>query len=89
MSLRRIAAAASLVLAASLPARAQCAMCRASLAHSENPAAAARPITTAILLLLLPTLLIIGGLVRMIFHYRHLQNDHVHLRSSDTERMPQ
>jgi hypothetical protein len=68
---------------------AQCAMCKANLAHAENPAATANSINKAILLLLFPTLLIIGGLIRMIFHYRNLQNDHVHLRSSDTERMPQ
>lgn len=72
-----------------LAALAQCAMCKANLAHAENPAGAAKSINSAILILLFPTLAIIGGLIRMIFHYRNLQNDHVHFRSSDTERHSQ
>ncbi|MFN0086038.1 MAG: hypothetical protein ACKVX9_11685 [Blastocatellia bacterium] len=68
---------------------AQCAMCKANLAHADNPAGAAKSINAAILILLLPTLLIIGGLIRMIYQYRNFQNDHVHYRSSDTERHSQ
>jgi len=52
-----------------------CPMCKANLANAENSAEVATTINTAILILLAPTLVMIGGLVKLVFKYRHYQND--------------
>jgi heme/copper-type cytochrome/quinol oxidase subunit 2 len=65
---------------------AQCAMCKANVANAENAAEVSGTINAAVLVLLIPTLLVIGGLVRLVFKYRHSSNSYVHFRSTDTQR---
>jgi biotin transporter BioY len=48
---------------------AQCAMCRASLANSDNPAEASAAINSGILVLLVPTLGLIATLVTVVVRY--------------------
>lgn len=52
-------------------ALAQCAMCKANIAGAENSAEVSRTINTGVLVLLIPTLAIIGGIVRLILKYRN------------------
>lgn len=61
----------AVIAAAALSAFAQCAMCKANVANAENAAEVSGKLNAAVLVLLIPTLLIIGGLVRMFFKYRH------------------
>lgn len=70
------------------PAWAQCAMCKANVAHAENAAEIAPTVNAAVLVLLVPTLLVIGGLVRLVLKYRHAPSDdtYVNLRSTDAQR---
>lgn len=79
-----------------IPAFAQCAMCKANIANAENAAEVSSTINTAILALLIPTLLVIGGVIRLVFKYRHSINDdsispdsYVHFRPSNTQRNPE
>lgn len=72
---------------------AQCAMCKANIANAENAAEVSNTVNTAVLVLLVPTLLVIGGVVRLVFKYRHSSstnnhsgNSYVNFRSSDTQR---
>lgn len=66
---------------------AQCAMCKANIAGAENAAEVSRTINLGVLVLLIPTLAIIGGVVRLIIKYRHLSgNSYVHFRPSDSQR---
>lgn len=51
-----------------------CPMCKANIANAENAAEVATTVNTAILVLLAPTLAIIGGLVKLVFKYRNFQN---------------
>ncbi len=67
-------------------ALAQCAMCKANITNAENAAEVSGTINAAVLVLLIPTLLVIGGLVRLVFKYRHSPNSYVHFRSTDTQR---
>ncbi len=60
-----------------------CPMCNANVANAENAAEAAQTINSAILVLLIPTFVIIGGLIRLVFKYR---NFYVNLRTPDSER---
>jgi hypothetical protein len=56
-------------------ARAQaCPMCTTNLVNAENAAEAAT-INTAILFLLAPTLALIAWLIKLVFSYRHYQNE--------------
>jgi hypothetical protein len=48
---------------------AQCAMCRASIANSDNPAQASSAINAGILVLLLPTLALIAALAVLVIRY--------------------
>ena len=87
---------AALIVANSISALAQCAMCKANIANAENAAEVSNTINTAILALLIPTLLVIGGVIRLVFKYRHSINDnpispdsYVHFRPSDTQRNSQ
>ena len=50
---------------------AQCAMCRSSVANSERAAEAAGTLNAAILVLLIPTLAIIGGIAGLVLRHRH------------------
>ena len=61
-------------------------MCKANVAQAENAAELSGTVNAAVLVLLVPTLLVIGGLVRFIFKYRHSPKSYVHLRPSDTQR---
>ncbi|MBO0858632.1 MAG: hypothetical protein J2P21_09230 [Chloracidobacterium sp.] len=74
MSAAGFLAAASQVLA--------CPMCKVTIANAENPDEISAPINTAILILLAPTLALIGGLVKLVFNYRH----YVNLTTSGSER---
>lgn len=49
---------------------AQCAMCKTNIAGADNAAEVSSAINTGVLVLLIPTLAIIGGVVRLIFKYR-------------------
>ncbi|MEP7271075.1 MAG: hypothetical protein ABI882_06200 [Acidobacteriota bacterium] len=48
---------------------AQCAMCRASLANSEDPGRVSADVNAGILILLLPTLLLIGAIAGLVMRY--------------------
>jgi hypothetical protein len=61
------------------PAFGLCPTCKATIGDSENPAELAQTVNSAILVLLVPTLLIICGLIRLVFKY-------VNFRSSDSQR---
>src|SRR5262245_4112868 len=62
-----------------------CPMCKASVANAENPDEISATINTAILILLAPTLALIGGLVKLVFNYRH----YVNFTTSGSERHTQ
>src|SRR5262247_2065911 len=51
-----------------------CPMCKASVANAENSDEISATINTAILILLAPTLALIGGLVKLAFKYRNYVN---------------
>src|SRR5262245_723081 len=74
--------------AAILAAAAQtfaCPMCKASVANAENSDEISATINAAILILLAPTLALIGGLVKLVFKYRHYQS-YVDFTTSGSER---
>lgn len=48
---------------------AQCAMCRASIANSDNPAEVSSAVNAGILVLLVPTLALIAALVTVVIRY--------------------
>jgi len=77
ISLKRIAVLVAIIavalLAASTPAFAQCAMCKAALAGSDNPAEAAKTMNTAILVLFVPTIALICAIIGFVLRYRHSQ----------------
>src|SRR5262245_35035863 len=78
MRLKRFANLLLLSAAAILPATAQtfaCPMCKGSVANAENSAEISATINTAILILLAPTLALIGGLVKLAFKYRNFHNN--------------
>jgi hypothetical protein len=74
--------AAMVLIAIAAPALA-CPTCSASVANAENAADTAKTINDAILVLLIPTFVIIGGLIRLVYKYRHF---YVNLGTSDSER---
>jgi hypothetical protein len=59
-----------------------CPMCKASVANAENQDEISTTINTAILILLVPTLALIGGLVKLVFKYRN----YVDFTTSGSER---
>lgn len=66
---------------------AQCAMCKTNIAGAENAAEVSGTLNIAVLILLIPALAIIGGVVRLVFKYRHpSHNPYVNFRPSDTQR---
>ena len=87
-SMRRWLLLAALWPALTAPAWAQCAMCKANIAHAQNAAEVAPTVNAAVLVLLIPTLLLIGGLVKLVLKYRHAPPDqhYVNLRSADAQR---
>jgi hypothetical protein len=82
---------AAIAVAAEAPAYA-CPMCKTAIAGAENAVVTAGTVNSAILILLIPTLAIIGGIVRMVFKYRNYQDSnrpaitYVNQRSSDSQR---
>src|SRR5215475_7859584 len=77
MRLKRFANLLLLSAAATLAAASQtsgCPMCKASVANAENSDEISATINTAILILLAPTLALIGVLVKLVFKYRHYVN---------------
>jgi hypothetical protein len=77
MRLKRFANLLSFSAAATLAAAAPavgCPMCKASVANAANQDEISATINTAILILLAPTLAIIGGLVKLVFKYRNYDN---------------
>jgi hypothetical protein len=77
MRLKRFANLLLLSAAAILAAASQtfaCPMCKASVANAENSDEISATINTAILILLAPTLALIGGLVKLAFKYRNYVN---------------
>jgi hypothetical protein len=62
-----------------------CPMCKASAANAENSDEISATINTAILILLAPTLALIGALVKLAFKYRHYQS-YVNFTTSGSER---
>src|SRR5262245_40703215 len=91
MRLKRSANLLLLTAAAITAAAAQtfaCPMCKASVANAENSDEISATINTAVLILLAPTLALIGGLVKLVFKYRHHQS-YVNFTTSGSERDPQ
>jgi len=66
-------AAATLLVAAAQTFA--CPMCKSSIANADNADEMSATVNTAILILLAPTLAMIGGLIKMVFKYRHFHND--------------
>ena len=60
-----------LILLASAAALAQCAMCKVNIAGVENSADVSVAVNSGALVLLIPTLAIIGGVIRLVFKYRN------------------
>ena len=79
-----------LFLAMTAAAFAQCAMCKTNIAGAENAAEVSSTLNLGVLILLIPALVIIGGVVRLVFKYRHpAHNSYVNFRPSDTQRDPE
>src|SRR5262245_66543828 len=77
MRLIRFANLLLLSAAAILAAASQtfaCPMCKANVANAENSDEISATVNTAILILLAPTLALIGGLVELAFKYCHYVN---------------
>jgi hypothetical protein len=51
-----------------------CPMCKATVANAENQDEISATVNAAILILLAPTLALIGVLVKLVFKYRHYVN---------------
>ena len=68
-----IAVATGLMLAASNPAFAQCAMCKAAIESSADAAAASKGLNLAALVLLIPPVSIFAGLFGVFYRYRNVQ----------------
>jgi|GEM_PF-2300361 len=68
-----VIAVAAVWLIAAAPALAQCAMCKAAIAGSDNPAELSRVIDDAVLVLLVPAVVIFGAVILLVFRFRHSQ----------------
>jgi len=67
------AAVVGLMLVASDPAFAQCAMCKTTIENSADAAAASKGLNLAALVLLIPPVSIFAGLFGVIYRYRNVQ----------------
>ncbi|MEK7830335.1 MAG: hypothetical protein AAB401_04570 [Acidobacteriota bacterium] len=67
----RVLSLAALIASTSTAAFAQCAMCKANIAGAENSADVSSAVNSGVLVLLIPTLAIIGGVIRLVFKYRN------------------
>lgn len=101
MTFKRLSQSVLLLAAMSLSATtavwAQCAMCKTSIANAQNAGEVSSTVNAAVLVLLLPTLLLIGALARLVYKYRHSSHPqsiqpksqvsnsspYVHFRSTD------
>ena len=70
----RLTAGLLAVVSAVQSALAQCAMCRASIANSDNPAEVSSSVNAGILVLLLPTLALIVAIVTLVARYHRLDS---------------
>ena len=86
MRIKRLASIVSIIFMVATSALAQCSMCKANLTNAENSVELSQRVNSAILVLLLPTLGIIGGLVRLVFKYRNAQGTYVNIRSTSRQR---
>jgi hypothetical protein len=86
MRIKRLAYTALIFIMAATSTLAQCSMCRSNLSNAENSLELSQRVNTAILVLLIPTLVIIGGLVRLVFKYRNAQGTYVNIRSTSGQR---
>lgn len=82
---------AAFIVTSAASVLAQCAMCKANIANAENAAEVSGKMNSAVLVLLVPTLLVIVGIVHLVFKYRHSTNEispnsYVNFRPSDTQR---
>ena len=68
-----IAVAIGLMLAASDPASAQCAMCKTAIENSTDAVAASKGLNLAALVLLIPPVAIFAGLFGVFYRYRNAQ----------------
>ena len=68
-----VIAAAVILIFGFEPAMAQCAMCKQSVASSEDAAAAARGLNIAVLVLLAPPVLIFGAIFGLFYKHRNVQ----------------
>lgn len=93
-SAKNLLSLAAIIAICSISALAQCAMCKANIANAQNAAEVSRTINAGVLILLIPTLLIIGGIARLVYKYRHHLDDvssssvnsYVNYGPSDTQR---
>ena len=67
------AIALGLMLVASTPAFAQCAMCKEAIANSADAVAASKGLNLAALILLIPPVSIFAGLFGVFYRYRNVQ----------------
>lgn len=73
--IRRSLTALILFLLCSAPSTlAQCAMCRASIANSDDPKRIGATVNSAILVLLVPTLVLISAIAGLIVRYYRADN---------------
>jgi hypothetical protein len=79
MNLGRILATLAVVLLRTITGFGLCPTCKATIGDSANSAELSQTVNSAVLVLLVPTLLIICGLIRLVFKY-------VNFRSSDSQR---
>ena len=66
------------LLLMSLPAMAQCAMCKAAIEGSANAEEAARGLSLASLVLLIPPVVIFSGLFGLFYRFRNVQGKREH-----------
>ena len=71
-------AAVALLLVAVEPALAQCAMCKAAIEGSANAEEAARGLSLASLVLLIPPVVIFSGLFGLFYRFRNVQEKRDH-----------
>jgi hypothetical protein len=62
---------ALVLLSAVEPVYAQCAMCKSTIANSEDPAELARTVNAATLVLFIPVMIIIGAIAALVFKHRN------------------
>jgi heme/copper-type cytochrome/quinol oxidase subunit 3 len=65
--------AVGVMLVASEPAFAQCAMCKEAIANSADAAAASKGLNLAALVLLIPPVMMFAGLFGVFYRYRNVQ----------------